>query len=563
MSLVYRAIWREARLDAPEFALACLQSWVQWKTGGTLAVPEGGKVTAPVVAQGRVFDAELRVQRASGAATVTDSLDAELIEQNPDQTRWETTLRSWTETTDAGVIGWFWVDVDCAGPVELRELTVSAPRLARDLITRGTRPTCGVTRLSAAASLVKGSSGGQELASEILDPDRDVPLVVFSNDPERMARFTPSYQIEEIARRVARQLAGVAVVRLADTQACWSLTDALGDRDFGVWHGAFRMYRPKVDTSEPGDSSRHRYVVIDQYARSLDLAGRILGNALGIASGTRRPPQSYSEAHELIRQRQAGDTDLPDWVVELSDQQTKTIESLTEDLDRLRDDFIGLWSDWDEASEEISSLRAQLSKAQEQIRRQHDLLRRAGAEDTSWGSVEQAETEIPESANGLFQAATQARQYLSDRLVLPLEALRDLDDLDSAPQSKGWANTAWRGFVALHAYAADQANGVEAGSFWQWCAGSKNPRAWPASTKKLSMQESETVENNAALRKARMLPVSREVDEAGVIYMGAHLKIAEGGGALAPRIYFHWDPQGKKIHVGFFGPHKYMPNTKT
>jgi hypothetical protein len=44
--------------------------------------------------------------------------------------------------------------------------------------------------------------------------------------------------------------------------------------------------------------------------------------------------------------------------------------------------------------------------------------------------------------------------------------------------------------------------------------------------------------------------------------MLAHLKIAEGGGHLAPRVYFHDDTGGAtgKAHVGFVGPHYLVPN---
>ena len=57
------------------------------------------------------------------------------------------------------------------------------------------------------------------------------------------------------------------------------------------------------------------------------------------------------------------------------------------------------------------------------------------------------------------------------------------------------------------------------------------------------------------LRKLRIFPVSHEIDSSESIYMGAHLKIANG--LLAPRLYFHDDTWGKtqKIHVGYVGRH--------
>ena len=77
------------------------------------------------------------------------------------------------------------------------------------------------------------------------------------------------------------------------------------------------------------------------------------------------------------------------------------------------------------------------------------------------------------------------------------------------------------------------------------------------------MVESETVNNSPKLRQARMFRISTDVSPSGTIYMQAHLKIATGGGNLAPRIYFHFDDEQCRVHVGFFGPHKLVPNTKT
>ena len=44
------------------------------------------------------------------------------------------------------------------------------------------------------------------------------------------------------------------------------------------------------------------------------------------------------------------------------------------------------------------------------------------------------------------------------------------------------------------------------------------------------------------LRKLRVFPIDHEVDSSGSVYMGAHLKIANG--LLAPRLYFYDDTWG-------------------
>ncbi|WP_157184823.1 hypothetical protein [Nocardia niigatensis] len=170
---------------------------------------------------------------------------------------------------------------------------------------------------------------------------------------------------------------------------------------------------------------------------------------------------------------------------------------------------------------------------------------------------------IPMTAANSSDAVDKARQYLSDRLIIPTAALKDLDKLDSAVNSASWGQHAWRAFLALHAYARALAADPATYGFWQWCEHSHDPLAWPARNKRLAMTESESVINNPKYRAQRVLPVATEVAAVGRIFMGAHMKIAEGGGDLAPRIYFHVDDRNAKVHVGFFGPHSHMRNTRS
>lgn len=48
--------------------------------------------------------------------------------------------------------------------------------------------------------------------------------------------------------------------------------------------------------------------------------------------------------------------------------------------------------------------------------------------------------------------------------------------------------------------------------------------------------------------------------EGGTQVMEAHVKIAEGGGETIPRLYFAYDDDLGKVRVGFFGPHRLVPN---
>ena len=79
------------------------------------------------------------------------------------------------------------------------------------------------------------------------------------------------------------------------------------------------------------------------------------------------------------------------------------------------------------------------------------------------------------------------------------------------------------------------------------------------------MSEGETVQNSDRLRRTRIFKIDPAVHDSGEILMLAHLKISEGGGNLAPRVYFHDDTNGATgmVHVGLIGPHSLVPNKST
>ena len=136
-----------------------------------------------------------------------------------------------------------------------------------------------------------------------------------------------------------------------------------------------------------------------------------------------------------------------------------------------------------------------------------------------------------------------------------------IDKLDRAAEARAWARAIWGGMLALNAYALEAHQ--FAGSFFEWCRNSGHRLAWPAGQKKLAMSESETVMSVDRLRAHRLLPVDWRVDASGRVLMQAHLKISSG--SLAPRVYFHDDTSGPtgKIHVGFVGPHEFMPTKRS
>lgn len=151
-----------------------------------------------------------------------------------------------------------------------------------------------------------------------------------------------------------------------------------------------------------------------------------------------------------------------------------------------------------------------------------------------------------------------------ERVVIPDAAPRETDILDADEKAADWARELWKGLRALNAYAEESE--FFQGGFWEWCEHSNSEHnLWPATSKKLAMSESDTVMNSGPLRRTRRFLVDTEIERSGYIHMEAHLKISEGGGQHIPRVYFHDDSKGRtnKIHVGFIGPHRLVPNTQS
>lgn len=213
--------------------------------------------------------------------------------------------------------------------------------------------------------------------------------------------------------------------------------------------------------------------------------------------------------------------------------------------------------------EERREVEKQLSKALGHLDRVARALEREGRSDIYWGAHDAPADDLPEDVQDVSEAVLAARTYLAEWLEVPDGVERELDGIDSAPNAYAWGNSTLRGLRALAEYVKARRIGF-GGGFWEWCERG-DPGAWPATTKKLAMRESESVANNSRWAKAREFPIDTRVSPDGLQYMESHLKISEGGGDLAPRVYFHDDTAGPtgKVHIGFVGPHYLVPNTKS
>ena len=536
MSVLYRALWSDETPPQADPVAHAAELFSRWALDDKNAdvLPVGGHThvvvaPSPVGAGQRHLTRTITVQAFEDGRSTGTSLTTRDVPDPDDteQTVWTTTVRVVHDHEAVHT----WVETLMETAALTRHYKVGRPRIVQSLLETAGIPMLEASRVSPEA-LDFPSSGVEMLVEHLQDPARTLPVIVFSEPWTSLDE-----QWRSRADQVAKRAAGVARVIRLDTTAASTMRATLGP--LGVWGGAVRTYQPgPVDRA--GDGWRHRYFS----HRRLTEDGRGVVDRL-----------VYTVAQLSTRRR------VPAVLSALAAQTTDTTS--TTDLKTEREDV-----EWElePAHEEQETLTRDLAQANGHLERLRQLLADKQQDELFWAARDerQESEELPDEVQDTTGAVLMAQEHLSQWLSVPDAAARELDDIDSAPTAFTWANTAWRGLRALAAYAQVKQAG-RTGSFWEWCASSGDPFVWPATAKKLAMSESQTVQNNDKFYAARVFPVDTELAAGGKLYMGAHLKISEGGGNLAPRIYFHDDTGGStgKVHVGFVGPHHLVPNTRS
>lgn len=559
MALVYRAMWSDDLVDPVEEAFRGFCEWVSEK-GCRFTVPSTGTVSGPIGrgltdedAPARGVEAEVRVERAGPDTSrgIESVRRCVLVETRDDRSRWTTTLRAWSgpacRTREDPGLARFWVDVEIETHDPRHDVSIRAPRLVRNLLQRGLRPQRRGLRLGEGVHRYGPPSGAETLAEMITSLDRDLPLIVFTPlvlPTAEQEGLHPS-DVEHAMRQTAVGLAGTAsVCCIDDGPMIDELREILGT-PYAVWGGAARIYMPGADPAVD-DGWLHRYFPPERYLRTRGSVTNLFSRYVLPIALSRRAGPSYDAAREVLRRetllRQHGE------YVELVEAENR---KLNDDVDASNSLLGELQLKYENLLDDHEALQGDLADLQQRLDRARTALRELGFNGV----------DAPARANHPSEAVDLAREYLGDHLVIHPDACVDLDLLDSAREARAWGQTTWEAFRALHAYGSALAGPNRySGDFWTWCEQSGDPRVWRATTKKLAMTESDTVRSNARLRAQRMLPVDRAVAPSGETEMLAHMKIAEGGGNLAPRVYFHVEEGAARVHVGYVGPHKNMRN---
>ncbi|MFJ4103706.1 hypothetical protein [Amycolatopsis japonica] len=553
MAILYRAIWNDRGPDLVPRVQSAFSAWVKHKSREQLSGMESDASTPDGAMR-------VRVECMDGVRTPIGAvIRATFVETNREGSRWTTSVRGWEEVSEEGeVSGWVWLDVEAVADDLLENVTIAAPKFVPTLLLGGCAPHRQGVPLTPEPAAFSGEQGAEALAELVTDIERDVPIVVFAALPvgfqvgDLLRGVSVAERFGEAITRAATMTAGLALVCRLDEAGTQYFNEIVGST-YEVRDGAFRIYLPGVDPAVD-EGWRHRYTVPARFLRYRYAAGRLISRAIALRAGARRPPDSYDKVADLLDSARSREPKELQELLELAEMEISDQRGSLVELDQK---YLSVVEEHQQLEEENNRLRADLELARKKL----SLVGRELWEGQSDAVAKLECDNIPGNAESPGEAALYAQEYLSDFLSFPDDACKDLDDIDTAVEARAWGETSWRGFRALHAYGQALAGADYPGSFWTWCANSHNPYVWPANSKKLAMVESDSVNRTDRLRAKRIFPVDREMSPSGTIYMEAHLKIAEGGGMLAPRIYFLPSREKGKVYIGYFGPHKNVPNT--
>ncbi|MEV4488383.1 hypothetical protein AB0J61_11320 [Micrococcus luteus] len=524
MSILYRAVWSDTTASDQALTVerlkSCVAGWIQ-------ETPD----PAPLVEGQSEFDVSQGRHRQVFLRTVSpQAFEVRVADQTPgDLTEWTTVIRVVTDEDGVHTL----VELSMSSDDLARRVSIGRPRIVRELLEVAEKPQLGGSALFS-GPLPMPENGITILTDMLANPARSLPIIVCA---EPNCGHDGSWL--RTARRIASRVEGVAVVITLDLSAVAAFRSAFGH--LAIWDGGVRVYTPGIVTKD-SDGWRHRYYVRSRLEESTESTIDRIVYSVAQLSTRRRVPGVF----RVFREQSGLPADALDGMIPASEL-TDAREQWEFNLEVARD--------------EQSSLERELASASGHLTRLREALIARRLTDLLWGTQHEDAASIPDEVQDTSEAVLAAQLYLSEWLATPVSAIRELEDIDTAPEAYNWGNKTWRGLRALAAYAEDRAEGWDKGGFWEWCA-SGPLLGWPATPKKLSMTESESVQNNDKLSRMRVFKVDSAVHPSGEVMMLAHLKISEGGGNLAPRVYFYDDTNGstKKVHVGLVGPHYLVPN---
>ncbi|GEP37520.1 hypothetical protein NPS01_11830 [Nocardioides psychrotolerans] len=140
------------------------------------------------------------------------------------------------------------------------------------------------------------------------------------------------------------------------------------------------------------------------------------------------------------------------------------------------------------------------------------------------------------------------------------KAIDGADEIDAADPNGTYASSFWEYVLVLRDYVAECVEHGFSGNLHMYLnSADVHGRKCPAHRHKAN--ESDTVQNNARMRRERTFPVPTEVNPAGAVFMATHFAPTHRD-QNAPRMYYAADvAKTKKAYIGYIGVH--LSNTRT
>lgn len=140
------------------------------------------------------------------------------------------------------------------------------------------------------------------------------------------------------------------------------------------------------------------------------------------------------------------------------------------------------------------------------------------------------------------------------------KAIDRADEIDAADPNGTYASSFWEYVLVLRDYMVECIEHGFSGNVHMYL-NSADVHGRKCPTQRHKANESDTVQNNARMRRERTFPVPTEVDPAGEVFMATHFAPTHRD-QNAPRMYYAADvPKTKKAYIGYIGVH--LTNTRT
>ncbi|WP_159040594.1 MULTISPECIES: hypothetical protein [unclassified Streptomyces] len=522
-----------------------LYAWLESKRYDTSALDEGRNDIAPNV----TLDQDSSSGQ-HGAYTRWRMRET----PSPQIGTWQSTLVVRADLQDDQRRTWIQVDIEnrpsLPGRFPTPANTPGIARLLLDALDAGD----GLAEVKAKPTFIEPEDV-PEVIEELCDTERRLPIVVasvpYGVDADGWAEGT--------VEQAFKHLPGLATLYVLSPEAQPAFNEVLGFHP--VFGGGIRTYLPGVDPAWKPDAQRHPVMSRRAIEADIRKAGKILA-ALPQRQAQRHPlpealaslpilrtrprPQTHGSEVERLTSDNTTLREMLDEAGESEIAQAKRISDLNSDLDAA--DLTA-----DQLRGENEELYDQFQAAQRQVRFLQERLTEAGQYELAYAAPVAPDITYPETFSDLLDRFGEL-PYLS--FTGKEKTTRDLD----SQSVDNWLQVAWDGLLALNHFAEVSAKGEASGDFLSWCKGEKS-RSYPFPAAKVAMRESDRVAQDEKMRKQRMLPVPEEVEEKGVVFMQAHLKIGLGN-TVAPRLHFYDDtPRTGVVYVGYLGPH--LRNTRT